>query len=103
LIVIGFKRLRTINNITITAVIVIVALWMNRYLIVVPTLESPYLPIEDAREAWRFYSPTWVEWTLTIGGIGSFCLFFTIGSKFIPIVQVSEIREEPVEESDINL
>jgi molybdopterin-containing oxidoreductase family membrane subunit len=34
-----------------------IALWMNRYLIVVPTLESPYLPIQDAREAWRYYSP----------------------------------------------
>jgi Ni/Fe-hydrogenase subunit HybB-like protein len=103
LIVVGFKRLRTINNITITAVIVIIALWMNRYLIVVPTLESPYLPIEDARAAWAHYSPTWVEWTLTIGGIASFCLFFTIGSKLIPIVQVSETSEEPIEPGDISL
>lgn len=102
LIVVGFKKLRTINNITITAVVVIIALWMNRYLIVVPTLESPYLPIQDAREAWRHYSPTWVEWTLTIGGIASFCLFFTLASKFIPIVQVSEVSE-PVEPGDISL
>lgn len=102
LIVVGFKKLRTINNITITAVVVIVALWMNRYLIVVPTLESPYLPIQDAREAWRHYSPTWVEWALTIGGIASFCLFFTLASKFIPIVQVSEVAE-PVEPGDISL
>jgi Ni/Fe-hydrogenase subunit HybB-like protein len=103
LLVVGFKKLRTINNITITAVVVIVALWMNRYLIVVPTLESPYLPIQDAREAWRHYSPTWVEWTLTIGGIASFCLFFTIASKFIPIVQISELSEEPKEPGDISL
>ncbi|MBK7173003.1 MAG: polysulfide reductase NrfD [Bacteroidales bacterium] len=103
LIVVGFKKLRTINNITITAVIVILALWMNRYLIVVPTLESPYLPIQDAREAWRHYSATWVEWVLTAGGVASFCLFFTIASKFIPIVQVSELKEEPVEAGDINL
>lgn len=103
LIVVGFKKLRTINNITITAVIVIVALWMNRYLIVVPTLESPYLPIQDAREAWRHYSPTWVEWTLTAGGIASFCLFFTLASKFIPIVQVSEIKDELQEPEDISL
>ncbi|MBK7029061.1 MAG: polysulfide reductase NrfD [Bacteroidales bacterium] len=103
LIVVGFKKFRTINNITITAVIVILALWMNRYLIVVPTLESPYLPIQDAREAWRHYSATWVEWVLTAGGIASFCLFFTIASKFIPIVQVSELKEEPVEAGDINL
>lgn len=103
LIVVGFKKLRTIRNITITAVIVIIALWMNRYLIVVPTLESPYLPIQDAREAWRTYSATWVEWTLTAGGVASFCLFFTLASKFIPIIQVTELKEEPVEAGDIYL
>lgn len=103
LIVVGFKKLRTIRNITITAVVVIIALWMNRYLIVVPTLESPYLPIQDAREAWRTYSATWVEWTLTAGGVASFCLFFTLASKFIPIIQVTELKEEPVEAGDIYL
>lgn len=103
LIVVGFKKLRTINNITITAVIVILALWMNRYLIVVPTLESPYLPIQDARDAWVNYSPTWVEWTLTLGGIASFCLFFTLASKLIPIIQVSDLKEEPTEPGDIYL
>jgi len=103
LIVVGFKKLRTINNITITAVVVIIALWMNRYLIVVPTLESPYLPIQDARAAWAHYSATWVEWTLTLGGVASFCLFFTLASKLIPIVQVSELKEEPKEPADIYL
>jgi molybdopterin-containing oxidoreductase family membrane subunit len=103
LIVVGFKKLRTINNITITAIVVIIALWMNRYLIVVPTLESPYLPIQDSREAWRYYSGTWVEWTLTAGGVASFCLFFTLASKFIPIIQVSDIKEEPLEIDDISL
>ena len=103
LIVVGFKRLRTINTITFAAVIVIISLWMNRYLIVVPTLESPYLPIEDARAAWIHYSPTWVELTLTAGGVASFCLFFTLASKLIPIVQISELKEEPKEAGDIYL
>jgi len=103
LIVVGFKKLRTINNITITAVVVILALWMNRYLIVVPTLESPYLPIQDSREAWRYYSATWVEWALTAGGVAFFCLLFTLASKFIPIIQVSELKEEAYEPDDISL
>jgi molybdopterin-containing oxidoreductase family membrane subunit len=103
LIVVGFKRLRTIRNITISAVIVIIALWLNRYLIVVPTLESPYLPIQDYRTDWVIYSATWVEWALTAAGVAMFCLLFTIGSKLIPIVQVSELKEEPIESSDIYL
>ena len=103
LIVVGFKRLRTIRNITISAVIVIIALWLNRYLIVVPTLESPYLPIQDYRTDWVIYSATWVEWALTAAGVAMFCLLFTIGSKLIPIVQVSELKEEPIESGDIYL
>lgn len=94
LIVVGIPKFRTINMITITAVVVIVALWFNRYLIVVPTLESPYLPIQDARIDWISYSGTWVEWALTIGGIAAFCLFFTIGARFIPIIPVSEEKEK---------
>jgi len=103
MIVVGFKKLRTIRNITISAFIVIIALWINRYLIVVPTLESPYLPIEDARAAWANYSATWVEWSLTAGGVALFCLLFTLASKMIPIVQISELKEEPVEPGDIYL
>jgi molybdopterin-containing oxidoreductase family membrane subunit len=89
LLVIGIPALRKINIITFTAVVVIIALWINRYLIVVPTLESPYLPIQDSRPDWIHYSGTWVELVLTIGGIAAFCLMFTLFSKFIPIVELS--------------
>jgi Ni/Fe-hydrogenase subunit HybB-like protein len=95
LVVIGIPRLRTVTNITISAVIVILALWVNRYLIVVPTLESPYLPIQDSRPEWANYFPTWVEYSLTAAGIALFCLLFTLGAKFVPIMNVSEMAESP--------
>lgn len=60
LLVVGIPKLRTITNITVTAVIVVISLWLNRYIIVVPTLESPYLPIQDSRYEWANYSATWV-------------------------------------------
>lgn len=93
LIILGFPKFRTINSITFTAVIVVLALWVNRYLIVVPTLESPYLPIQDGDPAFIHYSGTWVEWTLTLGGIGTFLLLFTLASKLIPIVPYSAIAK----------
>jgi molybdopterin-containing oxidoreductase family membrane subunit len=101
LLVIGIAKLRTITNITITAVIVVIALWLNRYIIVVPTLESPYLPIQDSRIEWLKYSATWVEWSLTAAGIAVFCLLFTLGSKFIPIVPVSGLQTEEKKEEAI--
>ena len=94
LIVVGIAKFRTITNITVTAVVVIIALWLNRYLIVVPTLESPYLPIQDSRPEWLNYTATWVEWSLTAAGIAVFCLLFTLASKFITVVPVSGLKEE---------
>ena len=93
MIIIAFPRFRTINNITLGALITILALWVNRYLIVVPTLETPYLPIQDIRPDWLRYSGTWVEWSLTLAGISVFCLLFMIASRFVPIIAVSEMVE----------
>ena len=97
-IIIGFKKLRTINNITIAAVIAMVALWVNRYIIVIPTLETPFLPIQDTREAWVNYSPTWVEWALTMAGVSIFVMMFMLISKIAPIISISEMQERDKEE-----
>lgn len=94
IIIVGIPRLRTIPNITIAAIITVVALWINRFLIVVPTLETPYLPIQDTRPDWLLYSSTWVEWSLTLAGIAFFCMAMMLASKFVPIISVSEMVEE---------
>jgi Ni/Fe-hydrogenase subunit HybB-like protein len=91
--VIGIAKLRTIRNIVISAIVVVIALWINRYLIVVPTLESPYLPIQDSRPEWAFYNPTWVEYALTSAGVALLCLLYTIGSKIVPVMNVAEMSE----------
>jgi molybdopterin-containing oxidoreductase family membrane subunit len=93
IIIIAIPRLRTINNITIASVIALLALWVNRYIIIVPTLETPFLPIQDTRHDWLFYSPTWVEWSLTAAGIAVFGMLFMIISKLAPIISISELEE----------
>lgn len=93
IIIIAIPKLRTIRNITIAAVIALLALWVNRYIIIVPTLETPFLPIQDTRHDWLFYSPTWVEWSLTAAGVAVFGMLFMIFSKLAPIVSISELEE----------
>ncbi len=93
IIIIAIPKLRTIRNITIAAVIALLALWVNRYIIIVPTLETPFLPIQDTRHDWLFYSPTWVEWSLTAAGVAVFGMLFMIVSKLAPIVAISELEE----------
>lgn len=91
IVILFFKRFRTIKSITFAAVIAVVGLWLNRYLIVVPTLETPYLPIQDTRPEFIHYSATWIEWALSFAGIAAFVLFFMLIMKLVPIIPMSGI------------
>ncbi len=93
-IVIGIPWFRSINSIAFTAFLVLAGLWMMRYLMIVPVLETPYLSIQDVRPDWVHYSATWIEWSLTFTGIALFILLFVFVSKMAPIVPVSEMLEK---------
>lgn len=93
LIVIGIPKLRTINSITLVSAIMVLAMWVKRYLIVVPTLETTLIPMQDTRPEYLTYTATWVEWALTFAGIAAFILMFKLASKFVPIVPVWEASE----------
>jgi len=93
LIVIAVPRFRSINSITITAFFVLIGLWFRRYLLIVPPLETPYIPIQNSNLEWVNYSATWVEWTLTAAGIAFIILVYMLMSKLAPIIPISEIEE----------
>ena len=89
----GLPFLRSVNTITIASVLAVIGMWMKRYTIVVPTLETPLLPIQDTRPEYLAYHATWVEWSLTLGGVAIFFLFFMLIVKILPIIPVAEISE----------
>jgi molybdopterin-containing oxidoreductase family membrane subunit len=93
-----FKRFRTIKSITFAAVVAILGLYMNRYFIVVPTLETPYLPIQDTRPEYLHYTATWIEWSLSFAGIAAFILFFILIMKLVPIIPMSGIIDHEREQ-----
>ena len=72
----------------------VVGAWAKRYLIVVPTLSSPFLPAQGLRADWTHYSPTWAEWALTAAAFAAFLLIYTFLSKLFPIVSIWETREK---------
>jgi molybdopterin-containing oxidoreductase family membrane subunit len=86
--ILGNRRTRTIKGCVVASLAVIVGMWIERYTIVVPTLERPRLPIEVV-----FYTPTWVEWALTISFFSLFILCYLLFTKFFPIVSIWEIQE----------
>ncbi|MFC2123563.1 NrfD/PsrC family molybdoenzyme membrane anchor subunit [Bacteroidota bacterium] len=94
IIVLGIPWFRSIKSVTVVSVLIVIGLWVKRYLIVVPTLETPYIPIQDIRPEYITYSISWVEFALTIAGIALMILIFTIASKIAPIIPVAEVEDE---------
>ena len=82
------NRTRNIPGTVIASIFVMIGMWLERYLIVVPTLINPRLPY-----ARGMYHPTWVEISLTAGCFAAFILLYAVFSKIFPIISVWEIRE----------
>ena len=93
-IIIGVPWFRSINSIAITSMLVLAGLWMMRYLMIVPVLETPYLPVQDFRQDWVHYSATWIEWSLTLSGMAIFILAFILAGRLAPIIPISEMAEK---------
>src|SRR6186713_1900807 len=92
--IVALPQTRKPGWIAIASFFMVIALWVKRYLIIVPTLESPLLPMQDTRLEYVKYSPTRVEWALTFAGIATFFLGFTLMSKFVTIIPISEFGDK---------
>jgi molybdopterin-containing oxidoreductase family membrane subunit len=84
----AIKRLRTIAGTVIASALVIIGMWLERLLIIVPTLAHPRLTFN-----WGDYSPTWVEIMLTAGAVAYFVLLYAIFTKLFPIIAIWEYKE----------
>ena len=85
---------RSIATIVAAAVIIDIAMWVERFLIVVPTMMTP-----QTEFAWHLYTPTWVEWSITAGAIAGFALMYAVFSKVFPIISIWEVSEAPPEKA----
>ncbi len=89
-----FSRIRTIPMVVIAAILVVIGMWVKRYVIVVPTLQIPMMPFE-----YGTYSPTWAEISIGLATLAGFALMITLAAKFIPIMSVWEMTEETEKEA----
>src|SRR5581483_8637193 len=71
-LIVLYKRTRTVAGITVAAVLVLLAMWVERYLIVVGGLRVPLMPYTTAT-----YSPTWTEWSILAGALALFALIIS--------------------------
>src|SRR5512143_477053 len=81
-------RTRTIKGIIAAAVLVIVAMWIERYLIIVAGFRVPLMAYAPSN-----YSPSWVEWSILAGGLALFALIISIFATLFPVVSIWEVVE----------
>lgn len=75
----------SVGRTTFLAAVIMLAFWVKRFLIVVPSLLRPLLPFPEGT-----YQVTWVEWSVTAGVLAMAILMFMVFVKLFPMVEVNE-------------
>lgn len=90
-ILLALPKTRTFRGIITAAVMINVGMWLKRYVIVVPTLSTPFMPTPSGVSP--HYVPTWVEWSITVAAFSAFCLLYLLFAKVFPVISVWEVLE----------
>jgi molybdopterin-containing oxidoreductase family membrane subunit len=82
------KRTRTIPSILVVSIGVVVGMWLERLIIVVPSLAVPYVDFPS-----HPYWPSLTEISLFAAAVALFWLGFMVFAKFFPLISIWEIEE----------
>ncbi len=69
--------------------VVLVGMWLERFMIIVASLERDFLP-----SSWHMFYPTFWDLATLAGSIGAFALLFLLFLRFLPAISMSELRKE---------
>ena len=89
-----FKKFRKPTPMLIVGVLVVIGAWLKRYLIVIPTQEHPFLPIQNVPENFIIYKPTLIEISITLASFILTIMIITVLAKLFPIVPIWETAHE---------
>lgn len=79
---------------SIISVFVLISSWFKRYLIVIPTMEHPFLPVQNVPENFHSYSPTSIEIMITLFSFFAALLIISVLAKMFPVITIWEYAEE---------
>lgn len=80
---------RSIPFLFVASIFVNVGMWLERFVIIVSTLARDFDPY-----AWGVYRPSFVEVGITLGGFGLFFALFLIFVKVLPVLSMTDLKEE---------
>src|SRR5574341_418450 len=94
-----FKKLRrNIGLMLVVSLLINVCMFIERYLIIVPSLSHKNMPF-----IWHTYFPSWVELSVAAAAFAGFALLYTIFAKYFPIMAVTDVRELEVRKAHVPL
>jgi Ni/Fe-hydrogenase subunit HybB-like protein len=83
-----FKKIRTnMKFVFILSIVINIGMWFERFVIIVTSLHRDYLP-----SSWVMYSPTKIEIMTFIGSFGLFFTMFLLFVRFLPAINIAEIK-----------
>jgi molybdopterin-containing oxidoreductase family membrane subunit len=88
-VLLGIRKLRNILTATIASITVLIGMWLERFLIVVPTLSYGRLAA-----TWGRYTPTWVEISITVATFASMGVLYLVFAKLFPIIAIWEFETQ---------
>jgi Ni/Fe-hydrogenase subunit HybB-like protein len=85
--ILSLRKLRTIAGCVVASSTVLVGMWLERFLIIVPSLGHKYLPY-----SWGTYRPRPVEIMITASTFAAMALLYVLFSKLVPIISIWELK-----------
>jgi molybdopterin-containing oxidoreductase family membrane subunit len=85
--ILSFRKLRTIAGCVVASCFVLVGMWLERFLIIVPSLSHKYLPY-----SWGTYRPRPVEIIITVSTFAAMALLYVLFAKLVPVISVWEMK-----------
>jgi len=81
------KFRRNIPLMFVASILVNVGMWFERFVIVVTSLSSDFLP-----SSWDYYTPTIYDIGMFIGSFGLFFSLFLLFIRFLPMIAMAEVK-----------
>ncbi|HMC88981.1 MAG TPA: NrfD/PsrC family molybdoenzyme membrane anchor subunit [Gemmataceae bacterium] len=86
--VLWFKRLRRNQAVLlIVSYIVLLGMWLERYMIITTSLSRDFLP-----SSWGIFKPTIWDYATFFGSIGLFFVSFLVFIRLLPMISIAEMR-----------
>lgn len=95
-----FKGKNSIGWMVFASILINIGMWIERYIVIVPTEVSPRLFHVMAQGT---YIPTWTEVSITVAFFAGMFLLYAVFSRYFPVVPIWETADELPEGAHVSL